>query len=158
MIAELRRIRRWELSRLRALSVEVSELAADLSRKVIWQFAEQFVGPERARQFLSAVETARFTGREVDYSRWMRQDARVPRERPGVAWLSRGRLWGACIRFDRRAIFRPLEMSMARMEDEWVLSWPGAYVSFDTRRAMSVSIDYEVTCCDLSSLGASPYR
>ena len=87
-----------------------------------------------------------------------RPDAR-PREADGrLAWLAAGVRSTSCIRFDRWAGFPAMRFSIDRMRNEWALSWPGAYVSFDARRALSVSIDYEITCCDLGALGSSPYR
>jgi hypothetical protein len=158
VLAELRRLRRREISRLRALSVDVSELSVKRSRAALSTFVEQFVAPEQAAGFLAVVEAARASHREVDYARWMRQDGRPPQRRPRLRWLSAGREGATCLRFDPRVVLQALRLSVDGMQDVWAFSWPGAYVSFDDRRAMVVSIDYEVTCCDLSAAGASPYR
>ena len=158
MIAELRRIRKRQLARLRALAVEVSELSSKKSREALLELADKFIGPERAAGFLEAVEAARVSRREVDYARWLRSDGRPPERKPRLGWLVGGRPGAMCVRFDRRVIFPALRLGLDGMLDEWAFTWPGAYVSFDDRRALVVSLDYEVTCCDLSMPGASPYR
>jgi hypothetical protein len=158
MIAELRRIRRRQIARLRALSVEVTELSAKKSRAALLELADKFIGPERAAGFLEVVEAARACRREVDYTRWLRADGRPPERRPRLGWLVGERPRAVCIRFDRRVLFPALRLGLDGMQDEWAFSWPGAYVSFADRRALVVSLDYEVTCCDLSTPGASPYR
>jgi hypothetical protein len=158
MMRELRRIQRRHIARLRELQVAATELSAAGSRAALGQFAEMFVLPERAADFLLAIEAARAAMRELEYGRWLRQDAPPVEHRPHLGWLSRGRPGAACIRLDRRVVFPALHLPLDRMLDEWALSWPGAYVSFETRRAIVVSLDYELTCCDLSALGQSPYR
>jgi hypothetical protein len=158
MIAELLGQRRRELSRLRALSVKVTELSAAASREAFGRFAAQFVASEKAQQLVLTMEELPSVFREVDYGRWLRADARSVVAEPGMRWLSRGRRGAVCVRFDRWAGLPGVRIGLDRMRDEWALSWPGVFVSFEARRALSVSIDYEVTCCDLSALGGSPYR
>lgn len=158
MIAELYRQRRRELSRLRALSVRVTELSAAASREVFARFVAQFVASDRAPELMRVVSQGPFFFRELDYGRWLRLDAQPVVAGAGMAWLAGGRRGAACVRFDRWAALPAVRIGVDRMRDEWALSWPGVYISFEARRALSVSIDYDVTCCDLSSLGASPYR
>ncbi len=158
MLAELRRLRRRDVARLRLVSVEVQELSAKASREAMAELAQRFVEPDRVGAFLTVVEAARVSLREVAYGRWLREDGRPPERRPRLSWLSGGRAGATCLRFDRRVVLPALRLGIDDMPDEWAFSWPGLYVSFEDRRAIVVSIDYEVTCCDLSAPAASPYR
>jgi hypothetical protein len=159
MIQELRRIHLRRIARLRELSVDVRELPVAEGREALSRFAGAFLGPERAAAFLGEVEAARGSHREIEYERWLWRGAPPPALKPRFGWLSDWMPGRTCVRFDRRAGLSALRFSTYTIPDEWVLSWPGAYVCFETGRAMVVSLDYEVGCFDLSApAGRSPYR
>ena len=158
MIAELRRIHRRRISRLRDLSVEVHELSAGESREALIRFAHAFVGVGGAEAFLAAIEAARRSHGEIEYGKWLWQGSPPPELRPRFGWHSDWLPGRRCIRFDRRVSLSALRLSSYTIPDEWVLSWPGVYVSFETGRAIVVSLDYEVTCFDLSAPPRPPYR
>src|SRR5262245_9556223 len=101
MIVEPLRQRRRELSRLRALSVRVTELSARASREAFDRLAAQFVTSERAQELLVVMCQVPSVFREVDYGPWLRLDVRPAVVGAGMGWLSGGRRGAACIRFDR---------------------------------------------------------
>lgn len=158
MIAALRRIHRKQMSRLRDLAVDVEELSARDSREALSRFARAFMGVERSVTFLGEADATHATGREIDYGRWLWQGSPPPPLKPQLGWLSDWHPGTSCIRFDRRLIFPALRLSVTGMLDEWAFSWPGAYVSFDSGRAMLVSLDREVSCYELAAGGKPPYR
>lgn len=158
MIHELRRIHRRRIARLRELSVEVHELPAGEAREALIRFANAFVGAPGARGFLAEIEAAQAGHREVEYGRWLWQGEPPPELKPRFGWLSDWMPGRSAVRFDRRVGLSVLRFSTYTIPDEWVLSWPGAYVCFEAGRAMVVSLDYEVTCFDLSAPDRLPYR
>src|SRR5262245_42490779 len=123
MMAELLRQRRRELSRLRGLSVKVSELSAAASREAFGRFASQFVAPEKAPELVAVTgaRTGAVAVREMDYGTWLRADARVVVAGAGMKWLSAGRRGAAIVRFDRWAGFPGVRLGADRMRDEWAL-------------------------------------
>jgi len=158
MIDDLYRLHRRQLSRLRDLSVQVHELPAEEAHEALLRFTRQFIGVERAEAFLAEVGAARSRHREVEYGQWLWEGSPLPDLKPRFGWLSDWMPAATCIRFDRRVTFPALRLGVPGMLDEWAFSWPGAYVSFDTSRALLVSLDYEVTCYHLLTVGKPPYR
>ncbi len=158
MIDELRRVHRRQIARLRDLSVDVRELSPEASREAMILFAREFLGAERTGDFVTEVDAAKATFREVDYGRWLWQGAPPPALKPRFGWLSDWMPRTTCLRFDRRVALPALRLSIPGMLDEWAFSWPGVYVSFDKGRAILVSLDCEVTCYELSPSRKSHYR
>lgn len=158
MIDELHRAQRRRIDRLRELSVDFEELSPEASRDAFERFADMFVGAPRARLFLVEVEGALAHHREVSFGKWLWEGAPPPALKPRLGWLSDWLPGRSCVRLDRRVAFPALRIGVATMLDEWAFSWPGAYASFETGRAMVVSLDHEVTCYDLAAPGKTPYR
>lgn len=158
MVARRDEIHRRRIERLRELSVDFEELTAEASREALQRFAGMFLGAERARLFLVEVERARASHREVSFGRWLWEGTPPPPLKPRFGWLSDWLPGRSCVRLDRRVELPALRIGVATMLDEWAFSWPGAYASFETGRAMVVSLDHEVTCYDLAAPGKTPYR
>lgn len=138
--------------------MDVRELTPAETRAALGQFASVFLGVTRAPAFLLEVDAAQTSGREVKYGQWLSHGQPPPTLRPRFGWLSNWMPGTTCIRFERNASLPALRLSIAPMLDEWALSWPGAYVSFDAQRAMIVSLDLDVTCYDPSPTRNTPYR
>lgn len=152
-------VQRGEIGRLRALRVKITELAAARSRRLFERFANEFVDPERTARYLDEVRRASERDAGVDHGRWLRPDCTALESGRGcLQWLRGGQLNARCVRFDRRVRLPAFEIALDTMEDDWVASWPGLFVSFDVGRALAVSLDYEAYRCDLRARGASPYR
>lgn len=158
MLREHLRIHRQRLSRLAELAVEARPLSEEELAAALARFASTFVGEASAPAFLAEALAARAAGRELEIGKWLWAGSPLPALRPRFGWLSDWHSGVTCVRFDRRLALPALALPVASMLDEWAFSWPGAYVSFETSRAVVVSLDYEVACFDLTTRPASPYR
>ena len=150
-----REARRYELARLRALGVAITELGQPRSRALLERFVREFVEPERSAHLLEEVKQQRLG--ELD--RWMREDCTQRASGRGcLAWLGPRERGGRCVRLEKRASLPALEIEIATLEDTWAASWPGVFVNFEAGRALVITIDYEVRRCDRGALQRSPYR
>ncbi|MFS8069825.1 MAG: hypothetical protein ACMG6S_25960 [Byssovorax sp.] len=150
-----REARRYELARLRALGVEITELGQPRSRALLERFVREFVEPERSAHVLDEVKRQRLG----DLDRWMREDCTQRTSGRGcLAWLGPRERGGRCVRLEKRASLSAMEIVVATLEDTWAASWPGVFVNFEAGRALVITIDYEVRRCDRGGLRRSPYR
>lgn len=150
-----REARRYELARLRALGVAVTELGQARSRALVERFVREFVEPERSAHVLEEVRQQRFG--ELD--RWTREDCTQRASGRGcLSWLGPQERGGRCVRLEKRASLPALEIVVATLEDTWAASWPGVFVNFEAGRALVITIDYEVRRCDRGASKRSPYR
>jgi hypothetical protein len=156
---DARAVQRGEIGRLRALRVKVAELGPARGRAVVERFAREFVDPERTGAYLEAIRRAGEHDIGIDHDRWLRPDCTAPESGRGcLQWLTRGVRGARCVRFDRRARLPVVEIAIDTMQDAWAASWPGLFICFDAARALAVSLDYEVSGCDLRAMRSTPYR
>ncbi len=80
----------------------------------------------------------------------------VPAPKDVVAWLCANEPSAWIARFDPRHA-AALELFASSVQNEWLSSWPGIYLSNDGKRLLCVSVDYERSLCDASPR-ATPYR
>lgn len=150
-----RAARRDELTRLRALGVEVAEVGRGRSRSLFDRFVREFIAPEHHRPFLDDVKRRGLD----DLQRWMRHDCTLRTKAEGcLSWLGPETRLARCLRFEKRVEMPALEITLATMDETWAASWPGVFVSFEVGRALVITVDYEVLRCDRGNLRTSPYR
>jgi hypothetical protein len=152
----LRETFQGQLERLRGLGVELCVLGPRYSAEQLRRFALEFVDPDRSRDFL---ESLTMSEGAIDYERWLRPDRmHKGKARGALRWLCAGAEALRCVRLDRRIGLPAVQIAMRTMGEEWLTSWPGAYVHFAAGRALVVTVHYEVYQCDLRGGKASPYR
>ena len=152
---EPRAARRYELARLRALGVEVTEISRARTRAMFDRFVAEFIAPEDSARFF---DDMRRRGLD-DLQRWMRHDVTRRTAAQGcLSWLGSREHLAPCVRFEKRADLPALEIALATMDEIWAASWPGAFVNFDAGRALVITVDYEVLRCDRGAGPTSPYR
>lgn len=157
-VAHLRQIRLNQITRLREFGVIVRDLPSNAARDVFWKFGSAFVGGDQLLSYWAEVNAAQSTFRELDFDRWLRRDGRPELKVPSIGWVV-NRLAGRFLyRLERRVAFGVAHVGVDFFRDEWAFSWPGAYVSFDHKRAITVSNDYEVAWYDMRPTVNSPYR
>jgi hypothetical protein len=151
--------RNGEIARLRALGVQLVELAEGPSRVLFERFVREFIDPERGERMVEATATRSPADVAFDFGQWVRPDCvRRPKDRGCLAWLMHHGRHSQCVRFDRRPRLPAVKIAAATMDDAWAASWPGLFVNFDAGRAIAISIDYEEIRCDLRITTATPYR
>jgi hypothetical protein len=150
-----RAARRYELARLRALGVEVTEVGRARTRALFDRFVREFIAPEHSARFFEDVRRRGFD----DLQRWMHHDFTSRSAAQGcLGWLEARESLVPCVRFEKRADLPALEIALATMDETWAASWPGAFVNFDAGRALVITVDYEVLRCDRGMGRTSPYR
>ena len=150
-----RAARRYELARLRALGVEITEVGRARTRALFDRFVREFIAPEHGARFF---EDVRRRGLD-DLQRWMRHDlTRNTLAHGCLGWLRSREDLGSCVRFEKRVDLPALEIALATMDETWAASWPGAFVNFEAGRALVITVDYEVLRCDRGAGQTSPYR
>ena len=150
-----REVRRDQLQRLRALGVKIAELPGETSRRLFERFAIEFVDPERTPLLL---QQAAREHESLDLERWTRSDCtRLAIGRGSLRWLTGGKAGVSCVRFERSARLSAVAILVDTLDEVWATSWPGAFVDFESRRAVLVTVDYEVLQCGLR-VARAPYR
>jgi hypothetical protein len=150
-----REVRREQVQRLRGLGVRIAELSAETSRRLFERFALEFADPEQAPNLL---KQAAGQHEILDLERWTRSDCtRRAIGRGSLRWLTGGKSGVSCVRFERSPRLSALAILVDTLDEAWATSWPGAFVDFESRRALFITIDYEVHQCGLR-VGRAPYR
>lgn len=145
--------------RLSELGVVLSTVSTARTRSLFARFVEEFVDPPRGPELLALREDRADRHRSVEIARWLRPD-RTRRGGPTgcMRWLTGGNASARCVRFDRRGSLPALEIDPTTLDDTWAASWPGVFVSFETGRAVVITLDYEDIRCDVRAAPATPYR
>jgi hypothetical protein len=159
-----RAARRHAIERLEVLGVVMDEIPLTRARPLLDRFVREFVDPARAALLTAEIRRPRVAPRVLELDTWLRPEC-VSRGGATrcVRWLS-ARSDGAapararCVRFERTMDLPALAIDLATLDDVWAGSWPGSFVSFDTGRAVVVTLDYEEVRCDLRAARGSPYR
>jgi hypothetical protein len=151
-------IHRRQLLRLRALGAEFEVLGRAESHEVRRRFAEQFVDPAELPSVIPALLARALDGRCFAFDRVLRPDgsSHPTRAVSSLRWLTADFREPRCHRFEPYPNLPALAIVATSLEEAWAASWPGVIVSFETRRALVVTLDYERIHCDLG--GRSPYR
>ena len=147
-------LQQHRLHRLRQLGVVLAPLERAETQSLQRRFAEAFVDPLRQDEFLWALSLHR----ALEHHRFLRADGVRPLVPAGsaLAWLSAGSTKTRCYRLEREPWLPAVHVVPGSLEEAWIGSWPGVFVSFDAARALVVTLDYERVYCDLR--GRAPYR
>lgn len=142
------------IERLRALGVVLVPLPLRETRALQRRFREAFVDPSQQDEYARVLEG----GRAIEHQRFLRADSVRPLGPRGssLAWLTSGSARTQCHRMEREPWLPAVHLVPGSVEETWVASWPGVFVSFDAGRALVVTLDYERIYCDLR--GRTPYR
>jgi hypothetical protein len=151
-------IHRQQLLRLRALGAEFEVLGRARSAEVQRRFAEQFVDPAELSSVIPALLARTLDGRCFAFDRVLRPDgsSHPARSVSSLRWLTADYREPRCHRLEPYPALPALTIVASSLEESWAAAWPGVLVSFETRRALVVTLDYERIHCDLG--GRSPYR
>jgi hypothetical protein len=145
---------RRQIERLRRLGVALAPVDPQDQGALLRRFAEAFVDPAQRGAFAAALGGAR----PIDYDRFVRPEcvrAHAPCE-GSLAWLSGGARAARCYRLERNPRLPAVNVVVRSIAEAWATSWPGMFVSFESGRALVVTLDYERIHCDLWT--ATPYR
>lgn len=147
-------LQRQRIERLRALGAVLVPLPLRETRALLRRFREAFVDPAQQDEHARALEG----GRAIEHQRFLRADSVRPLAPQGssLAWLTSGSARMQCHRIEREPWLPAVHLVPGSVEETWVASWPGVFVSLDAGRALVVTLDYERIYCDLR--GRSPYR
>jgi hypothetical protein len=164
-----RAARRDAIERLEVLGVVMAEIPVARSRPLLDRFVREFVDPSRAALLAAEIRRPGAASRVLELDTWLRPECVSHGGTIGCTrWLAVGALpahgvapTGArarCVRFERNAALPALAIDLATLDDSWAASWPGSFVSFETGRAVVVTLDYEEVRCDLRAARGTPYR
>jgi hypothetical protein len=143
---------RRQLARLRGLGVRMTTLNPKLAQRRFLQLLETFVvGELRAELSQSPL------GVHATFERALLPELSVvPAPKDVVSWLCANEPSAWIARFDPRQA-PALELFASSVQNEWLSSWPGLYLSNDGKRLLCVSVDYERSLSDATPR-ATPYR
>ena len=154
-----RAARRDEIARLEALGAVLDEIPPSETHPLLARFVREFVDPAAGTRLLSELTGARAPERSFDFDRLLRPECVQRNGSQGcLRWLASGTDTARCLRFERCAHLPALAIAIATFDDVWAASWPGVFVSFETGRAVVVTLDYEEVRCDVRAARGTPYR
>jgi hypothetical protein len=142
-------LHRRQLARLRALGVRMTTLNPKLTQRRRVEVLKTFVGPDLKTELVPPLAVHAAFERAA-----LPELLVVPQPKDVLSWLSASSAW--IVRFDPRQA-PALELLASSMQNEWLNSWPGLYVSGDGQRLLYVTFDYERSLYDASPR-ATPYR